>query len=397
MNKVTKKLMAVLLAVVMVFSVTVTNPTTAATTTEGTVTFTVEKFTIGQGYLVEPIQVPVKDGDTAASVFETVMKSKGITYPSTEGAYGFYLSAIDNADTGVINIPNEISSMPSVTSTWDGSITYAPTNEKNDGNSLPNKGLGAGSYNSMSGWMFMVNNNDPGEGADSVKVKNGDVIRLQFSVYGYGADIGFDTESYTGIVSPKLANKDALTAEVAAVNASAKMLNDANVKAAYDNAMTALQTYNISQENTDASLKALQQAEGAYETESLTTSGNSVTTPAPTTTVAPTTKATVKAPGKAKISKITAKKKASKKLKLSLKKISKAEGYQVAVYNTKKNANKNKKAIIKKIVKKTKATINNKKLKNKDKLYVKVRAYVLDGKKKVYGKWSNAKSVKIKK
>lgn len=106
----------------------------------------------------------------------------------------------------------------------------------------------------------------------------------------------------------------------------------------------------------------------------------------------------VKAPAKAKIKKVYAKKKAAKKIKVKLKKTKRAKGYQVAVYKTKKNAKKNKKAIVKKIVKKRNVTIKSKKLKNKKELYVRVRAYVLDTNgKKVYGKWSKIKKVKIKK
>ncbi len=124
-----------------------------------------------------------------------------------------------------------------------------------------------------------------------------------------------------------------------------------------------------------------------------------VTTPAATTTQTPTTKASEKvtAPAKAKIKKITAKKKSAKKVKLSLKKIAGADGYQVAIYKTKKNAKNNKKAIVKKIVKKVKMTVTSKKLKNQSKLFIKARAYVLDANgKKVYGKWSGVKKVAIK-
>lgn len=105
----------------------------------------------------------------------------------------------------------------------------------------------------------------------------------------------------------------------------------------------------------------------------------------------------VKAPGKAKIKRITSKKKSAKKVKLSLKKVKGAKGYQIAIYKTKKNAKKNKKAIVKKFVKKLKVTIKSKKLKNKKKLFVRARAYKLNGKKKVYGSWSKIKRVKIKK
>ena len=89
--------------------------------------------------------------------------------------------------------------------------------------------------------------------------------------------------------------------------------------------------------------------------------------------------------------------KAAKKIKLTLKKVKRAKGYQIAVYKTKKSAKKNKKAIVKRIVKKRKVTIRSKKLKNKKTLYVKVRAYVVNDKgKKIYGKWSKKRKVKIR-
>lgn len=116
------------------------------------------------------------------------------------------------------------------------------------------------------------------------------------------------------------------------------------------------------------------------------------------TTASPTTKVT--APAQAKITKINTKKKADKKIKLSLKKIKTAKGYQVAVYTSgkvAKNDKNAKKALVKKYVKNIKVTLISNKLKNKKKLYVRVRAYVLDGKTKIYGKWSAVKPIKIKK
>ncbi|MFQ9514675.1 MAG: bifunctional metallophosphatase/5'-nucleotidase [Eubacterium sp.] len=117
-----------------------------------------------------------------------------------------------------------------------------------------------------------------------------------------------------------------------------------------------------------------------------------------TTTRAPE-QSTIKknAPAKAKIVKVTAKKKASKKVKLSIKKINDAKGYQVAIYKSKKDAKKNKKAVVKKVIKKVKVIVKSKKLKNKKKLYVRVRAYKLDTKgNKVYGKWSKQKKITVK-
>lgn len=127
------------------------------------------------------------------------------------------------------------------------------------------------------------------------------------------------------------------------------------------------------------------------------TTEQSTTTEPSTTKKEQTTKAKINKPGKAKITKITSKKKSAKKIKLSLKKISGANGYQIAVYTTNKNAKKNKKAIVKKFVKNVNATVTSKKLKNKKALFVKARAYKSNGNTKVYGKWSEVKKVKIKK
>lgn len=369
MKHVTKKLVSMVTALVMIFSMSIITPTDAAEVTKQTVTFSVEKFTIGQGYLVEPMQVEIKEGDTLASVFETVMKLKNITYPSTESEYGFYLSAINNADTGVVNIPKEISSMADITM-WDGTIAKAPSNSENAGNVLSDKGLGAGSYHTMAGWMFMVNNADPAISATDLKLKGGDVIRLQFSLYGYGADIGFDTESFTGIASLELANKDALTKEAASV--SEEMLKNTMVNAAYENAMAVLQTYNISQKVTDTALKVLQQAENVYK-DSL-----KEVNPIP---VYPTVK-------KASLSKVANVKKY--RAKISVKKMSGVSGYQFKYANNKGF----KKATIKTT---TKTYITTKKFKKKQRCYVKVRAYANANGTRVFGKWSKVKSVKIKK
>ena len=101
-------------------------------------------------------------------------------------------------------------------------------------------------------------------------------------------------------------------------------------------------------------------------------------------------------PGKTKVKQAIKKKKSPKKISIKLKKVKGAKGYQVAVYKSKKYAKKNKKAIKKKYSKKVKFTVKSKKFKKYKKLYVKARAYKLDGKKKVFGKWSKVKKVKKK-
>ena len=120
-------------------------------------------------------------------------------------------------------------------------------------------------------------------------------------------------------------------------------------------------------------------------------------TPAPTSTnkpkVTPQPNKTPK-PEKvvkpAKVKKLNAKNKKKKTASISWSKVPNANGYQIQYANNKKFKGKKSK-----FVNKQKITI--KKLKKKKTYYFRIRAYTLDGKKKIYGKWSTVKKVKIKK
>lgn len=96
--------------------------------------------------------------------------------------------------------------------------------------------------------------------------------------------------------------------------------------------------------------------------------------------------------GKTKIAKAS-KKKNVKKIKLTLKKIKGAKGYQVKVSTSKKFK---KKTTVTKTVKKLTNTINIKKLKVVKKYYIKARAFSKTKGTTSYGKWSKVKAVKIK-
>ena len=135
-------------------------------------------------------------------------------------------------------------------------------------------------------------------------------------------------------------------------------------------------------------------ASSADVTSADATSADVTTTPKTTTakpTVKPTTakpKATTKKVSlkQTKVTKKVTKKLSSKKVKLTFKKVKGAKKYTVQVSTSKKF----KKVLYKKTVKKTKVTLSSKKLKNKKKLYVRVKAV---GAKK----WSKPVAIKIKK
>ena len=99
---------------------------------------------------------------------------------------------------------------------------------------------------------------------------------------------------------------------------------------------------------------------------------------------------TVKKPAKVKITK--AKNVKTKKLTVKWKKVSKAKGYQIQIATNKKFTKGKKTKTL------SKTTYSFKKLKKNKYYYVRIRAYVYDSNhKKVYGSWSTAKKVKIKK
>lgn len=99
----------------------------------------------------------------------------------------------------------------------------------------------------------------------------------------------------------------------------------------------------------------------------------------------------VTTPGRVKISKAT-RAKNNKSIKLVLKKVKKAKGYQV-MYSTSKKFGKK----VTKTVSGKKLKITLKKLKAKKKYYVKARAYTTFYGEKIYGAWSKVKVVKVKK
>lgn len=142
--------------------------------------------------------------------------------------------------------------------------------------------------------------------------------------------------------------------------------------------------------------------ESTSESQSITeqglTTGEMVSSDNGTETVSSDGNVTNQKIAKVKIKSI-AKKKSAKAVKIKLKKkLKSVTGYQVRFFKTKKNAKANKKALVKRTYKKNKKTfkVKSKKLKNRKKLFVRIRGYKLVGTKKYYGKWSVSKKVKMK-
>ena len=169
-----------------------------------------------------------------------------------------------------------------------------------------------------------------------------------------------------------------------------------------DNTTTVETTENVTTSEPESTVPSTEQTTSNNETTNETITTDNVTDNIDvTTTTKPVTSKYAK-PSKVKIIKTYSKKKSSKKIRLSIKKVTGAKGYQMAVFKTKTNAKKNKHSLVKKVikqrnVKKIKYTIKSKKFKNKKTLYVRIRAYKRYDNTNAYGKWSDVKKIKITK
>ncbi|MGM9944540.1 MAG: DUF4430 domain-containing protein, partial [Lysinibacillus sp.] len=218
----------------------------------GYVTISVEKFTLGQGYAIEPIQVPFYEGEMVGQVVARLLGSGNYNNGLDEGNISYLANIRDNESA--VNIPQ-----------------YIQTKIAKDGSSISGKAnsdwLGQFDYTDMSGWMYTVNHKMPNVGMNEYENINGNVIRLQFTVYGYGFDLGFGFGDDLPYIEP--ANKDALTAKVAEINSApnkGEILANVNVKSAYDAAYEQLMNMESSQANVDLAFALLNSAlDGKYE------------------------------------------------------------------------------------------------------------------------------------
>ncbi|WP_228879322.1 DUF4430 domain-containing protein [Acetobacterium wieringae] len=213
--------------------------------TTGTITIDVERFTIGQGFFVEPVTVSIKEGEKAYEAIHGLVGSDNLIGDSN------YLRAIKGADTGTATIPDYIVSK----------IGGASSSSANAyGQKYTGSTLGEFDYSKYSGWMYLVNNVTPSVGINDYVLKDGDVLRFAFTYWGYGTDLT-GLEFGTNKVLASIANKDSLLEAIAAVNANkAAYLSDANIKTAYTTAMSVVQDMTATQKATNDAATALNKA-----------------------------------------------------------------------------------------------------------------------------------------
>lgn len=222
------------------------NATTQASSEKGaeekTITLSVERFTLGEGYIVEPVQLQVNTEINYATLLDEAFKSAGMTYQHT-GTLDkqFYLSGIDHGDNGQPAIPAAVKKIAS-----ENNLSLKNNSDDN---------LAEFDYSQTAGWMYSVNNVFPGVGMSDKIPADGDVFRIQYTVAGLGADLG----NSTGGSALEVADKTALTKKIAEINQdkNAWQAQGSNYQAAYQNAMEELANLTASQSEIDQALNAV--------------------------------------------------------------------------------------------------------------------------------------------
>lgn len=174
-----KKIAGAIAVVSMIASISVVGASAAEKELPaGYVTVSVEKFTLGQGFILEPVKVPFFEGETGSDITDRAIGKENVNMGNGTGSY---ISSIADDGFGKENIPQFI---------IDAVISNG---HEVDDLREDEAWLSGMDYYAMSGWNFTVENKIPSYGINDYVPNNGDVLRWQYTIVGYGADIGYDT------------------------------------------------------------------------------------------------------------------------------------------------------------------------------------------------------------
>lgn len=242
-------------------------------TSKVTVAISMDANTLGLGYILEPTLVTVDKGTPVSVVIAELLneraKAMGITtegrtdkpnmeaietlYPwSSSGTptSGFYLAQVYLPDQAGYTVPDTI-------------MNYITSNglrfTADDANG---KYLGETDYLNTSGWQYSVGDKTngaaefPGIGSSGWSLSDGEVVRWQFTLVGYGADLGADNTAWGTENILTVGDKSALTWKVAELRSQ---YSDATLKTyeVYNAALAVLTDAEAEQGAIDAALADL--------------------------------------------------------------------------------------------------------------------------------------------
>ncbi len=230
---------------------------TSTSTPAGYITISIEAGSIGLGFIEEPQKVPYYEGETVADVTIRFLEETG---RDAVGATkeGMYISAVETDWTAEeraekIVVPNY---------TLNNDYSQASTTEEYIamGDSGTNM-LCAGDYDESgytSGWMYTTKNANgfASVGASDYAAVDGDVVRWQFSLEGWGADLGYVMGGYGEPFFSDVADKNDLFALMGEINTS-EHKNEIIGTDEYEEAVSIAAIVNSTQDDVDVVYNAL--------------------------------------------------------------------------------------------------------------------------------------------
>lgn len=243
-------------------------------TSKVTVAVSMDANTLGLGYLLEPTLVTVEKGTPVSVVITDLLSQQaqakyGITEPGkttkvdgetlstlypwiSDGAptAGFYLSQVYYPEQTGYTIPATIQEYIT-----GNQLAFVAA----DANG---KYLGEFDYLNTSGWTYSVGDKTngaaefPGIGSNGWGLSDGEVVRWQFTLVGYGADLGADNTAWGTSNILTVGDKSALTWKVAELRSR---YSDATLKTyeVYNAALAVLTNAEAEQSAIDAALADL--------------------------------------------------------------------------------------------------------------------------------------------
>ncbi|MCL1879052.1 MAG: DUF4430 domain-containing protein, partial [Actinomycetia bacterium] len=178
-TKLTAKLLSVLVSVMLLGTMLpgalfASSPSSSSSVT---VIIDFEGYNLSQGFYIEPMQLTLPAGSNAADATVAALSQTGHAYENTgTPASDFYLAQVRGFDKGSVSLPAYITESPG----FNASDVWPNENDW----------LGEFDYTSSSGWMYKLNDVVGQVGVTGATLQNGDVISWQFTLVGYGMDIG---------------------------------------------------------------------------------------------------------------------------------------------------------------------------------------------------------------
>lgn len=252
----------------------------------GQAAVSVELFSFGNGYLIDPINIDIVEGENAAVALVKFLHKNGyLCYYSGEISKNFYMAYIADGDKteknydgytsslkayGKPSHPKKIkikSNIPKILSNYlEKDMNYFEKDDDKNANGF----LGEFLFTNGSGWMYSVNNVFPNVSFSQTYLSDGDVMRVQFTM-GYGADIGGfsamggSVPGVDGVSGDyyKVSDKSNLTSFMAYVN-SRGLKSKSDIKSAYENCYKVAEELDASQSKVDSATKNLSEVLNKY-------------------------------------------------------------------------------------------------------------------------------------